>query len=131
MIVAIALSNYPDFNLNSVQVFFDDARSGANPVTFEAGCRDQGAVAAGLNDAFAIDRLCIVTSNVRLLDDYQNQNGDEVVYVRTFGLSVGSTLNLNGKKLFYLNEDLPCSNGIRGTVNLQGGELTQIRQAEN
>src|SRR5262249_878310 len=59
MIVATGLANYPNFNLNSIRVSYDRARDGANFVTFEAGSRDQGAVWAGLNDAFAIDRLCI------------------------------------------------------------------------
>jgi hypothetical protein len=90
--------------------------SGLNNVTFEfaggpadidplevAGA-DLGAVASGFQNNFALDGLTIGAGQigrVRLVDLFNNSPGSEALYVERLAIGPGSSLDLNGLRLYY------------------------------
>jgi hypothetical protein len=65
---------------------------------------DLGAVAAGFRDNFALAGLTVGANQigrVRLVDLFNNSPGSEAMYVRRLTIGPGSTLDLNGFKLYY------------------------------
>ncbi|GEM_PF-5430350 len=94
--------------------------------SMEIAGADIGADPAGFELNFALDSLIIGAvdpASLILYDIVDNQSafaGAEALYVNTLILGVNSTLNLNGKKIYYKN----LTND--GTVNLEGGALVEV-----
>ena len=94
----------------------------------EAGSADQGADPAALADTFALATLQIGGTDVgrlRLADRHDNQadgqQPPEAVYVENLILSAGSTLDLNGLTLYYVN-----LTDQGGSIAYNGGSLIQV-----
>ena len=95
----------------------------ATPDPFEVAGLDGG----GFDNNFGLHKLQIGGANfgnVRLFDAFDTQdswNGTEVLYVDILELGPGSTLDLNGRKLYcaqYINSG--------GSLLLNGGTLVQV-----
>ena len=109
--------------LGSLELIFE---GGAEAIdALEAAGEDMGAVAAGWTDNFALAALTLGGADagrIRLVDNSDNQpvwEGAEAVYVDGLALHAGATIDLNGLKLYYLN-DGPPKQFFRGDVNLDG-----------
>ncbi len=103
--------------------------------TFEVACDDVGTSEAGLALYFAIEGLTLgdgaTNGMVQLVDNSDNQGdgvGGEVLYVRNLSVLAGSTLDLNGLTLYYLNGEAPTAYTGDGRVfdGATGGQLIQI-----
>ncbi len=94
--------------MNNLKVVFE-GRSYKN--TFEVAGEDMGVSLAGLDLNFALHALQVGTGDVRgkleLVDNFDNQPGwvgDEALYVKNLIIEgVGSSIDLNGLNLYYLN----------------------------
>lgn len=98
--------------------------------SMEIGGRDYGAEQAGFLGNFALAKLQVgdpngtTPANVMLMDDQDNGNsgsGPEVLYVRKIVITEGSTLNLNGHKVY-----CQILNNEGGTIELNGGVIEQV-----
>lgn len=95
--------------------------SGSAQKLFEAMSEDRGAVAAGFKDNFGLGRLSIDSfATVRLQDNANNAPGAgaEAMYVDALETVSGTTLDLNGLKLYARIAN------IQGTVT--GGTITTV-----
>jgi len=109
--------------LGNLELIFE---GGAQAIdALEAAGEDMGAVTAGWTDNFALFRLTLGGADagrIRLVDNSDNQpawEGAEAVYVDGLTLNPGATIDLNGLKLYYLN-DGPPKQFFCGDVNLDG-----------
>jgi hypothetical protein len=95
--------------------------------TFEIAGKDLGGVNEGLISNFALGTLQIGGANIgkiKLIDSFDNQpawNGNESLYVTNLILGSGSTIDLNGLNLYYLN-----FTNLGGNVILNGGHLQTV-----
>ena len=96
---------------------------------FEVACDDIGSDVAGLDSFSAIEGLTLGDGStngwVQLVDAADNQGdgaGGEVLYVRNLSVLAGSTLDLNGLTLYYLNGTVAGS----VTDSVGGGQLIQM-----
>ncbi|MBN1943690.1 MAG: PEP-CTERM sorting domain-containing protein [Phycisphaerae bacterium] len=97
--------------------------------TFEIAGEDFGAVMDGYDLNFALGTLQLGgeagIGQVQLVDLFDNQTdwvGTEVLYVENLIIGAGSTLDLNGYTLYYLNADIdPSATILYG----EGGGLVQ------
>jgi hypothetical protein len=94
--------------------------SAATPRQLEVMSRDLGTVAAGYSRNFAYGSLQLSGAYVRLVDQSDNVAGAgaEAVYVDTLVVPAGSTLDLNGFKVY------SRATSIQGTV--VGGTVTTL-----
>lgn len=95
--------------------------------TFEVAGRDYGAVESGFTQNFALENLTIggmAVGRVKLVDVNDNQptwTGKEALYVNNLVVNPGSTLDLNGFKIYYHH-----FTGNLTDVLFNGGSLVQI-----
>ncbi len=95
--------------------------------TFEVAGEDRGLGLGGFFENFVLDTLQIGgedVAQVRLVDWIDNQpdwGGSEALYVKNLIIGAGSTLDLNGLNIYYLNFI-----GLGSAVNLDGGSITQV-----
>jgi hypothetical protein len=74
---------------------------------FEVAGTDLGPVMAGFTDNFALGTLKLGTDNwLQLVDDFDNSEGLEALYVYNLILGEGAQLDLNGLHLYYLSLSL-------------------------
>ncbi len=109
--------------LANLTLIFEGGTEDIDP--FEAAGEDMGAVFAGLESNFALGTLQLGGADIgqlQLVDLFDNQpgwEGSEALYVENLILGAGSTLDLNGLNLYYLN-----FTDYGGTVT--GGTPTQV-----
>ncbi|MBN1908644.1 MAG: PEP-CTERM sorting domain-containing protein [Pirellulales bacterium] len=112
--------------LSSVMLLFEGGEGVVDD--FEIAGFDYGADPAGLVDNFALGTLCLGgdrVGHIRLVDLCDNLldgADNEVLYVENLLLGAGSSLDLNGHKLYYLHGtfDPDCA------VLFNGGTLTAV-----
>ena len=116
-------------NFNALDVVWDSAfASDGSAVEFEVNNKDNGAVATGFMQMFALNMFCLVGgSKVTLADGSAEEGaaGSEVLYTRLLGVSTSSTLDLAGRTLYYENVDMDCGLDLTRIV-LNGGQVIQI-----
>jgi hypothetical protein len=111
--------------LQNLRLIFEGGSGDVDPV--EVAGEDMGPVWEGFTENFALGTLQLGGADVgqlRLVDDFDNQpgcEGSEALYVTNLVLGAGSTLDLNGLNLYYLNF---TDNG--GTVIPNGGALVHV-----
>ncbi|MCK4625332.1 MAG: PEP-CTERM sorting domain-containing protein [Phycisphaerae bacterium] len=118
--------------LNNITFVFENGTD--KTAKCEVGGADLGAVMAGLVENFALEGLTVGTatkgSNLTLVDASNNQQDAlaEVLYVETLDILAGSTLDLSGLTLYYLNGEAPSAYTGDGRVfdGGTGGQLIQI-----
>ncbi len=118
--------------LNNITFVFENGTD--KTANCEVGGADLGAVMAGLTENFALEGLTVGTatkgSNLTLVDASNNQQDAlaEVLYVETLDILAGSTLDLSGLTLYYLNGETPSAYTGDGRVfdGGTGGQLIQI-----
>ncbi|MDY7011931.1 MAG: PEP-CTERM sorting domain-containing protein, partial [Planctomycetota bacterium] len=95
--------------------------------TFEVAGEDRGPDLGSFFENFVLDTLQIGGEDVamvQLVDLFDNQpgwEGCEALYVENLILGAGSTLDLNGLNIYYLN-----FTDLGGNIVLEGGSVAQI-----
>jgi hypothetical protein len=109
--------------INSVKPAELEGLKGGGLQTLEAAGLNLGAVTAGFQLNFALQQLMIHDGRrVRVTDDFDSSAGPDVVYVSDLTVGLGSTLDLNGRTVYYRQLVLDPT----GDVLLNGGALIQV-----
>jgi len=112
-------------DLDKVRLIFEGDPAKARKL--EVAGVDLGAVLAGFDNNFVIDTLQIGGDAgvgwVQLVDEimHARANYRETLYVEHLVLGAGSTLDLNGRNLYY-----QTFADLGGTVQLNGGQLVLV-----
>ena len=110
--------------LSNLELIFDSCDP--NVGWFEVAGADFGTAPNGFSDNFELRDLVIGPNNitsVQLIDSYDNRpdwEGSEALYVSNLSIGNGSTLDLNGFNLYYID-----FTDLGGNILLNGGSLTQ------
>ena len=108
---------------NQLTLVFEGGASHVDPL--EIASQDLGAALTALTNNFALYELILGgrnAGNVRLSDAFDNSPGADVLYVNTLTVGAASTLDLNGRKLYYRQLSLAPS----GTIVPNGGALIRV-----
>ncbi len=97
------------------------------PSMLEVACTDIGSSNTGYTGNFSLGGLNVgdgaFTGYVKLVDDVANQGGSEALYVKNLVVTAGSTLDLNGIKLYYDTLTVATGATINGTATHVGATL--------
>jgi len=107
---------------NHLTLIFEGGSGGVS--TLEVACEDMGPIVNAFDKNFALDGLTIGDPNVvqmQLVDNRNNSDGTDCLYVKDLVLGNSSSLDLNGLNLYCLSL---VDNG--GVVYLNGGQLIQL-----
>ena len=92
--------------------------------TLEAASADRGADRASFTENFAWAELLVgnadESAQLRLVDTYENHSGTEAVYVDRLIVAAGSSLDLNGLRIYYREAE------IAGQIIMSGGALLAV-----
>jgi len=110
--------------LSNLNLIFEGGSGDVDP--FEVAGEDRGPVLDGFEDNFALGSLTLGASagigQVLLVDNVDNQPGDETLYVHNLVVGPGSSLDLNGLNLYYLSASIDPD----AIIELNGGQLLQV-----
>ncbi len=119
-------SGYNSDDFYRLAIIFDGESTAA---TMEAASEDMGAVEEGFNeDNFCHHSLDVggdTFANLTLVNAFDNQTswtGTDAMYVESLFVRAGSTLDLNGLNLYYINGQIDPD----ATILLNGGQLVQV-----
>ena len=109
--------------LTNLELIFEGGALDTDPV--EVAGEDKGNVLSGLTDNFALGTLTlggVDIGKIALMDDNDNQPGwagNECLYVAMLNVGPGSSLDLNGRDLYYLNGSIdPAAIILGGTPTI-------------
>lgn len=117
-------------NFNALDVVWDSAFAGdGSAVNFEVNNKDNGAVATGFMQMFALNMFCLVGGSTVALTDTSGEEaaaGSEALYTRFLGVSASSTLDLAGRTLYYEGVDAACGGLDLTRIVLNGGQVIRV-----
>ncbi len=111
--------------LGNLTLIFEGGDGYDSRARFEVAGADLGDNLAGYFDNFLLDTLQVggdVPGWLLLVDMVDNQtdyDGQEALYVKNLIVTEGSTLNLNGLNIYYLNADIAAGSLINGGLAYQ------------